>query len=189
MSKNQSNELSRFRTLIAKDYKRVEGKKNREEIRDLLELFVDNCPSKEGPENAKKFKNYNIEYGAHYSKLKNIIIASIGLKDKDTYRWYENAPELEGQIADIEQLYAKRRKAVVFFTKDNYGEMDSLYIRIRNSFAHGNYFKIKDYYYLWNETRGKKYSRLGSFMVLKYEHLKKIYMALHDYELSRNIKK
>ena len=32
MSKNQSNELSRFRTLIAKDYKIVEGKKNREPL-------------------------------------------------------------------------------------------------------------------------------------------------------------
>lgn len=186
MSKNQSDALSRFRTLIAEDYKRIEGKKKREEVRDFLEWFVDNCPSKEGPETAKKFKNYNIEYGAHYSKLKNHIIDSIGLIDKDTYRYCKNATDLEALIADIEQLYAKRRKAVIFFAKGNYDEMDSLYIRIRNSFAHGNYFRINDYYYLWNDTTG---SRLGSFMVLKYDHLKKIYMALQELEHSRNDKK
>ena len=95
-------------------------------------------------------------------------------------------PKLEKLIAEVEQLYAKRRKAVIFFAKGNYAEMDSLYKRIRNSFAHGNYFKINDYYYLWNETTGHC---LGSFMVLKYEHLKKIYMALQDFELSRNDKK
>ena len=93
---------------------------------------------------------------------------------------------MEALIADIEQLYAKRRKAVIFFAKGNYDEMDSLYIRIRNSFAHGNYFRINDYYYLWNDTTG---SRLGSFMVLKYDHLKKTYMALQELEHSRNDKK
>ena len=57
--------------------------------------------------------------------------------------------------------------------------MDSLYIRLRHSIAHDNFFKIRDYYYLWNET-GKegRTKRLGSFMVLKYNDLKSIYDAL-----------
>ena len=189
MSKNQSDALSRFRNLIAKDYKSINGKKKREEVRDLLEWFVGNCPSKEGPETAKKFKNYSFEYGSHYTKLKNHIIESIGLIDNETYRYCKSALELEELISDIEQSYAKRTKAVIFFAKGEYEQMDSFYIRIRNSFAHGNYFKINDYYYLWNETKGNKCSRLGSFMVLKYEHLKKIYMALEDLELSRNDRK
>jgi len=60
--------------------------------------------------------------------------------------------DMEALVDEIETLYASRRKPVIFFSKGRYGEMDSLYVRIRNSFAHGNYFKVREYYYLWNET-------------------------------------
>ncbi len=82
-------------------------------------------------------------------------------------------------IEEIEKIYSSRRKAVIFFSKGTHGEMDSLYIRVRNSFAHGNYFKVGNYYYLWNETGSEaRTKRLGSFMVLKYSDLKSIYEAL-----------
>ena len=84
---------------------------------------------------------------------------------------------MEDLIDKIEDIYKSRKKAIIYFSKGAYREMDSLYIRIRNSFAHGNFFKINDYYYLWNETSSKQ-KKLGSFMLLKYDHLKSIYKAL-----------
>ncbi len=101
------------------------------------------------------------------------------MKKDETYRYFESGPEMEALIDEIENIYSSRKKAVLFFLKGKNREMDSLYIRIRNSFAHGNYFKVGDYYYLWNETGSEgKTKKLGSFMILKYSDLKTIYSAL-----------
>ena len=110
--------------------------------------------------------------------MKDRIIDSVGLKKDDTYKYCENGKDMEDLIDDIERVYSSRRKAIIYFSKGKYREMDSLYIRIRNSFAHGNYFIVRDFYYLWNETGSNKPKKLGSFMVLKYNDLKKIYNAL-----------
>ncbi|SFO42500.1 hypothetical protein SAMN05216515_1545 [Eubacterium pyruvativorans] len=179
MEKKNSDSLTRFRELIERDNKRINTKKRETERKNLEDWFVYDCPAHEGPEKAKKFTDYGIRYGYDYSKLKNRIIDTVGLKEDITYRYCKNGNEMEALIDEIEELYSSRRKPIIFFSKGENGEMDSLYIRIRHSFAHGNFFKIKDYYYLWNET-GKKGRtlKLGSFMALKYGDLKKIYNAL-----------
>ena len=87
---------------------------------------------------------------------------SVGLKDGDTYKFCKTGNEMEALIDDIEKIYGSRRKPIVYFSKGSYGEIDSLYIRIRNSFAHGNYFKVKDYYYLWNETGSEVKTKRGA---------------------------
>lgn len=84
-------------------------------------------------------------------------------------------------ISEIERIYSSRGKPTIYFSKGEFEEMDSLYIRIRNSFAHGNYFKKGNYYILWNESGSNNKKNLSSFMTLKYEHLKAIYDALSDY--------
>ena len=178
MAKKYSNALLRFRKLIEKDNRRVQSTKRSKEKRDLLEWFVDCCPAQDGPETAEKFSDYGIEYGADYKKLKTRIIESVGLKKDVTYIYCQNGEEMENLIDTIETCYTARRKPIIFFCQGKYGEMDSLYIRIRNSFAHGNYFKISEFYYLWNET-GREKLKLGSFMVLKHCDLKKIYEALN----------
>ena len=86
---------------------------------------------------------------------------------------------MENLISDIIDLYRKRHRAIIFFVEGENREMDSLYIRIRNSFAHGNYYKVGAYYILWNET-GQNTMKLGSFMMLKYDHLIDIYRALEQ---------
>lgn len=175
MAKSYSSALSRFRTLIESDYKRVISKKRKEEKRDFLEWFVDDCPAQDGPETAEKLADLGICTAYKCKVLKNDIISCLGLKCDDTYKFCQTGSDMEALIDDIEKLYTSRRKAIIFFAKGTYGEMDSLYIRIRNSFAHGNYFKINDYYYLWNESCQKA---LASFMVLKYDDLKALYKVL-----------
>ena len=71
---------------------------------------------------------------------------------------------------------------VIAFAKGESGELDSLYIRIRNSFAHGNYFKKKEHYYLWNEVVGKE-SKLASLMILTFKSLEQIHSILKEFEL------
>lgn len=177
MAKKYSNSLTRFRNLVKKDNKRIKLSKRREEKRDLLEWFVDCCPAQDGPEKSEKFDDYNIKFGADYKKLKTRIINRIGLKNTESYVYCQSGNEMEKLISIIEKTYSARHKPIIFFTKGKNGEMDSLYIRIRNSFAHGNYFKINQYYCLWNET-GSDSLKLGSFMMLKYEDLKTIYESL-----------
>ena len=179
MAKKYSDSLSRFRELIKKDNKRINTKKRVEERKDLQDWFINNCPAHEGPEKAEKFADYGIRYSHHFSKLKNRIIDTVGLEKDITYRYCQNGTEMESLIDEIESLYSSRRKPVIFFSRGSYGEMDSLYIRIRNSFAHENYFIAGSYYYLWNETGSEgRTQRLGSFMVLKHSDLKSIYDAL-----------
>lgn len=181
--KKYSASLTLFRELIKEDNKRTMSRKREEERRNLLFWFVDNCPASDGPETAKKFNDFGIITNNHYKELKRRIIENTGLKKGDTYRYCENGTEMEGLIGTIETIYSSRRKAIIYFSKGKFGEMDSLYIRLRNSFAHGNYFKVKDYYYLWNETGSDgKTQRLGSFMMLKYEDLKGIYKAISSSE-------
>ena len=179
MAKEYSDSLTRFRELIKNDNKRINSKKREKERQDLQDWYVYNCPAQEGPETAKKFSDFGIKYNSDYKKLKSRIIGAIGLKKDDTYRYCKNGSEMEALIDEIEKIYSSRRKAIIYFSKGSHGEVDSLYIRIRNSIAHVNYFKVRDYYYLWNETGSEgRTKRLGSFMVLKYSDLKAIYNAL-----------
>ncbi len=177
---NYSESLKHFRQLIKKDYKRINSKKGREEKRDLLDWFVDNCPANDGPEMAKKFVDYGITSSYDCKRFKIRIIENIGLVKGDTYICFDSGNKMDAMIDKIEILYFSRRKPIIFFSKGKHGEIDSLYIRIRNSFAHGNYFKIRNYYYLWNETGQEKGKgqKLGSFMVLKYSDLKILYETL-----------
>lgn len=68
--KKKSDILREFRQTIEIDYKRNEDGTSSKERRDLLLWFVDECPSKAGPEIAMKFDDYGIKFGADYSKLK-----------------------------------------------------------------------------------------------------------------------
>lgn len=186
MAKEYSDSLTRFRDLIKNDNRRIKSKKREKEKRDLLDWYVDNCPSHDGPETARKFEDFGIITNYDYKQLKSKIIDILGLKKDDTYKYCTTGNDMEALVDEIETLYASRRKPVIFFSKGRYGEMDSLYVRIRNSFAHGNYFKVREYYYLWNETGSEgKPKKLGSFMVLKYSDLKAIYNALSFIQMSR----
>ena len=179
MPDKYSASLTRFRELIKNDNKRNNSKKNKEEKRDLLDWYVDNCPANDGPEKANKFADFGIKYNNDFKKLKNRIINAVGLEKEVTYKYCESGSKMESLIDEIEKIYSSNPKPIIFFSKGRYYELDSLYIRIRNSFAHGNYFKARDYYYLWNETGSEgKTKRLGSFLVLKYSDLKVIFNAL-----------
>lgn len=179
MSNKYSASLMRFKTLIENDNRRIKSKKREKEKRDLLDWYVDNCPAHNGPETAMKFIDYGIKYNYDFKKLKCRIIDAVGLKKDDTYKYCKTGSEMEALIDEIEKIYCSRRRAIIYFSKGSYGEVDSLYVRIRNSFAHGNYFKVRDFYYLWNETGSDgKTKKLGSFMVLKYSDLKAIYYSL-----------
>ena len=160
--KMKSKVLIEFRKSIEEYYKRKDkdkdNTKNISERRDLLLWFVDECPSKAGPENSMKFDYYGVKSGADYKRLKDKIISNIGLEE-DGYIFLDSAKKLEEEYEDIQ----------------------SKYIRIRNSFAHGNYFKKKGYYYLWNEVVGKE-SKLASLMILTFKSLEQIHGILKGFK-------
>ncbi len=182
MTKTYSDSLARFRELIKQNNRRVESPKREKERKDLFDWFVYNCPSHDGPEKARKFSDFGVKTNYDFKKLKEQILDVISLKKDETYRYCDSGTKMEALLDEIERLYSSRRKPIIFFSKGTYGEIDSLYIRIRHSLAHDNYFKVKDYYYLWNETGSEgRTKKLGSFMALKYSDLKSIYNVLSDF--------
>jgi hypothetical protein len=180
--KKKSKVLMEFRETIESNYRRKDTTQNTSERRDLLLWFVDECPSKAGPENSMKFDDYGVKSGADYKRLKDKIISSIGLK-KDGYIYHrDGAKKLEEEYEDIQSKYiSKGNNQVIAFVKGESGQLDSLYTRIRNSFAHGNYFKKKGYYYLWNEVVGKE-SKLASLMILTFKSLEQIHSILKEFK-------
>lgn len=179
--KKKSDILREFRQTIEIDYKRNEYGTSSKERRDLLLWFVDECPSKAGPEIAMKFDDYGIKFGADYSKLKKRIIDSIDL-GKERYIFLPSAKDVERTYKEKQHDYmGESIGQVIIFSKGESGEIDSLYVRIRNAFAHGNYFKKGKYYYLWNEVSGKEY-KLAAFMILTFKSLKQIHSVLEDFK-------
>lgn len=179
--KKKSDILREFRQTIEIDYKRNEDGKSSKERRDLLLWFVDECPSKAGPEIAMKFDDYGIKSGADYSKLKERIIDSIDL-GKERYDFLSSAKDVERTYKEKQHDYmGESIGQVIIFSKGESGQIDSLYVRIRNAFAHGNYFKKGKYYYLWNEVTGKEY-KLAAFMILTFKSLKQIHSVLGDFK-------
>lgn len=179
--KKKSDILREFRQTIEIDYKRNEYGTSSKERRDLLLWFVDECPSKAGPEIAMKFDDYGIKFGADYSKLKKRIIDSIDL-GKERYNFLPSAKDVERTYKEKQHDYmGESIGQVIIFSKGEAGEIDSLYVRIRNAFAHGNYFKKGKYYYLWNEVSGKEY-KLAAFMILTFKSLKQIHSVLEDFK-------
>ena len=176
-----SESLSIFRGIIKCDFKKRTSEKREKEKKELLTMFVSNCPSRKGPELADKFKDYGISSTIEFKRLKSRILINLGLKKDETYKYFTQICDMEKQVDKIKDLYASKKKKLIFFAKGEDSEMDSLFIRIRNSFAHGNFFKKRDYYYLWNESgSNNKPKKLASFMVLKFEDLKQIFNSLKE---------
>lgn len=173
-----SNQLNQFKQHLGKATK-VTRKKINEDNSELTYLCLNTCPAIAGPESSMKFKDYGIVYGHHFSLLKKSILETINIKKED-YQFFTSYIQLESKIDDIILMLDSRKRPVIFFTKGEGGEMDSLFIRIRNSFAHGNYVIKNNYYILWNQN-GTKTLHLGSFMMLKKDHIKKIYSCLNQW--------
>lgn len=151
------------------------------ELKKLIYTFICLCPSQKGFKNAKKFKNYGINKSSDFKKLKNNIKTRININSKDYIYCDSKNQKLENKIDTIlELLKSKKKKPVIFFSNGEYGEMDSLFIRIRNSFAHGNFIKTNQYYILWNEN-GKEKPKLGCFIMLKKCQLFMIYSCLESF--------
>lgn len=146
--KKQSEALKNFRKLIEKDYRRAPSPKREKEKKNLLLWFVDNCPSSAGPELARKFKDYGIIRSNDFKQLKTKILRSLRLEKGTTYKYCLGSNEMESLIEEIKFAYASHQKRVIFFSKGEGAEMDSMFVRVRNSFAHGNYcFKNGLYYF------------------------------------------
>lgn len=165
-SKNISTNL--FATLIKDDIK-FEKKEWEEEIKELLFRYVDNCPCKKGSVNSKKFKDYGVVKNYQFSKLKKSILSKI---NKDCYKLNEPINK-----ENIEEIHNNNLKETIIFNKGEFGELDSLFIKIGNSFAHGNYFVKKKLYILWNDN-GKN---INSFMILSYVSLINIFKSLENF--------
>lgn len=186
MSNKYTETLSRFKKLIENDNRRNSKEENIENIRDFLEWYIYNCPSNKGPETSKKFIDYGLKTPHDYKKLKSRIVDNIGLKKDTSYIYCTQGLEKENStiIDAIEKNLSSDITPLIYFSKGEHEQIDSLYIRIRNAFAHGNFFLIKNtnFYCLWNEINKKnKPTQLGAFMILNYSHLKFIYNVLDKF--------
>ena len=169
-------------------YNLISNKKcvtNRKELeqqkKELIFMFVGNCPSKKINISSKHFEDYGIgKYD--YKKLKNKILMVTGLIKNNNYIY--NNTDLKNLI----ETFYETKNECIMLKKNDIGEMERLYICVRNSFAHGNFFVLNEKrkkekfdknnykYFLWNESsRGN----ISSFMILTYVHLQSIFNALN----------
>ena len=170
-----NNDIQWFNELIKNDRKNNLSSKRKAEIKELLYNFVENCPAKDGPTDAKKFDDYGFKHGSDYGKYKQRIFKNISLLSTN-YVFVESPKTFADYKGKIISLYNGRKTPTIIFAKGNYGEIDTLFIKLRNAFAHKNYFKKGDYYILWND--GQNHDKLSCFMVLKYNHLISIFNEL-----------
>lgn len=171
-----NDDIKWFYDIIDADRKNKNSYKNKSEIKNLLYLFVDNCPSKKGPENCKKFVDYGMKSNADYGKYKQRIFKSINLLEKN-YNSIDSQKNMENYKDYIVNAYNKKKTPTILFVKGNVGEIDALFTKIRNAFAHKNYYKKGNYYIIWNESTKK--DKLSCFIMLKYIHLQSIFNELN----------
>lgn len=164
-----------FSGLIEGDRQNKKSKKRTEELAELFLRFVDNCPSARGPKESDKFVDYGLRTKRSFGLFKKRLFTTLAIS-QDNYICLGSSNDLYETRDDIIRLYRNRKRPTILFVKGEYGEIDSLFIRIRNAFAHGNYFKKGDYYILWNGADDGK--PLKCFMMLKYSHLISIFDSL-----------
>lgn len=173
-----------FGALIDGGRKHKRLKNNIDEIKNLLYFFVDSCPSQKGPVCNKKFADYGLKYPCHYSKYKKMMFESIPWL-KANYAYIQPPKKVDDFKEKIMKSYNGKKKPLIYFCKGEYGEMDSLFIRFRNAFAHKNYIKKGDYYIIWNY--GRKDNQINAFMMLKHSHLKTIFETLENFKKSLKV--
>lgn len=168
--------------LIEKGRKDKNSYKHEKQIKDLLYDFVDNCPSKRGPEYCRKFSDYGFCCRADYGKYKRKIF-EIFPQLKDNFKQIKSPDKIENYTQNILQVY-NEKKTAVYFVKGKFGEIDTLFQKIRNAFAHKNYFEKDGYYIIWNY--GKSSHKISCFRKLKYRQLIEIFELLKDKSYRQN---
>ncbi len=163
-----------FEKIIAKLPNSIANKKNQSEIKELLYSYVLNNPSSAGPENAKKFTDYQITTPQRYKKVIGAIKEIVG-NDEDYI--YLKDKKIDNDILNVFESSCHHPKELIIFRTNNVGQLDSLFVRLRNAFAHGNIRKYKQNYVLWNE----KNNILSLLGVLSYTSLMKIMDAVVNY--------
>ncbi len=151
----------------------------KKEIKELLWLYVANCPSKKGPKCAKKFHDYGITADFIYKNLKGRILRKLNLIKKKTYLYYETTPILDQAIWSLINKSLDPNEKLVFLVKGDFAEIDSLYIRLRNAFAHGNFSRKRKHYFLWNTNKNDE---LCFFASLYYDDLTNIFNLLTNFK-------
>lgn len=162
-----------FKKIIAKLPNSIANKKNQAEIKELLYSYVLNNPSSAGPENAKKFTDYQITTPQRYKKVIGAIKEIVG-NDEDYI--YLKDKKIDNDILNIFESSCQHKEIIIFKT-NNVGQLDSLFARLRNAFAHGNIRKYKQNYILWNENN----KVLSLLCILSYASLIKILNAVTNY--------
>lgn len=133
----------------------------------MLFDFVYHSPSKKGSVNSKKFKDYGIITPQYYSKVINKIKNGLKLVKNKNYFFLKNDKITQNHISIFNEAI-KNRKDFFCFKPNSIGHLDSIYNRIRNSFAHGNFYKQAGFYIAWNEDA----ENLKALFVLSIDTLK-----------------
>lgn len=151
----------------------------KKEIKELLWLYVSNCPSKKGPKCAKKFHDYGLTANVTYKNLKERILQKLNLLTKKTYLYYKNTPILDQTIWALINKSLNSNEKLVFLVKGDFAEIDSLYIRLRNALAHGNFIRKRKHYFLWNTNKNDE---LCFFVSLYFDDLIFIFNSLTNFK-------
>ena len=165
-----------FLKIIDKDRTIRISKKLENEIKELSFFYIIQSPSQSGPKDSLKFINYGLKYSCHFSEFKQRMKKNINISDSNYI--YENKGKFKDLSDIIIKEYNSRNKPVIIFSKGEYGEIDTLFIRIRNAIAHKNFLKKNDYYVLWNE----KNDDINCFFKLKFDHLITIFQTLKTFK-------
>ncbi len=151
-----------FNNIINK-YTKNYSKKDTDKIKNLLYNYVLNNPCKDGSKQSKKFKDYGLCNKHDYSKVLKSIRELVNVEN---YMFIKTG-HIEQELIEKFDNCIKNSSKMIIFKNNGIGQLDSLFYRIRNAFAHGNFIINKKMYIMWNEQKEKIYS----ICILSYEDL------------------
>lgn len=125
----------------------------------ILDFYLFRCPVEGGSVKAKTFKDYGFEGQRLYSKLKSRMLNIEGSEVKERYY-----PCTKQELDVYYEIYKSNKSELCIFLKhDEKLVMQSLFKAIRNSFAHGSFYKYQyknEHYYYFENVDGYKKAQI-----------------------------
>lgn len=125
-------------------------------LQKILKFYLLNCPVPGRSVRGKTFCEYGFVGTSSFSKLKKALLKASNGNLRNNYNPVKKE-DLERKYAEVETIGPPNEYCVFLITE---GVMESLFVAIRNAFAHGS-FNVKTYsgtriYFLVNYKKYKK---------------------------------
>ena len=148
---NKNEIYKEFIKIIKKKFDNYYSCKNKNinEEKELRHFYVLNNPYSSSTKGIKKFSDYGISSPSEYKKIIKKIKNIVG---NDNYIFIKKGGITENELIKFKEQF-ENNKELIIFIKNDVGQLDALFTRLRNSFAHSNLFKTNKKYVLWNENK------------------------------------